>query len=1070
MTPVSTVPDPFRRIPFKTGSGFSYEPPSPVTPVLVRVEKGTAPRGMLLRAGRAAGLACDREGPGRTAFLLLNEGNVGLRCVRHGNRICFMVGRRAVASAGPGTLRAALERALEGARKVPAGELAASSGFNPRAEAPGPDRPCITALVFENLFRDPDAPGDMPDYLACGSLQLASVLTFEGHRVALLKGRLDPGSGFSPLDRLVKALDRDGPRLVCITLLEACVQETALLIKTIKAESKAFVAVGGPMATLTPEHAAAHLEGADFIVRGDAEEALGPLADLCGRLDRERPLPDWAAARIMSMDGTLFLEPGALVMGHAGKVNVLSDLDASPFDVSLIEKRHTVGGFSIETSRGCVHPCTFCTAPSRGRFRARSAPGVMLRLRAYGQRLGELWGRPPDSSLRIQIPDDDFTCRADRAAEILRAFAGSGFLLSSVQASVRDFFERKEQGPVLDAGLPDALAPGLFQDARRLPALLEAPAAGRRERGFNSFVKLGVESFSAEELRRLGKGYRPDQVRQVVEILDVKKIVHDAYFIFSNRRTRINDIVDSLTEIARLKIEHPHTFYVRLPVVPHLVTTYPSPGFRIWLGDRRRGAECDAGDLEIGRWLRLEGFPEYDYPVVERDLPGDPLARRAAERAAEIFEPDARYLGPLDRLRRVVLDALPAIEREEGAHSHAASDGRLAARRLHEAGKMVILQGIRMGRENRIAKPAAGSYRKAAAALGPLDRTAAEARKYLEVGDPRLVLIPTRDCSLRCRYCPMDKEEGKLMDEDTALRSIELLLSTTRPSVILQFFGGEALLRRRFVLDTMQTAMDMAARAKKKIGFIVSTNGVAIDESLIELFSSLPVKVEVSIDGTRSVHLRHRVGKDPGTRSYDSIRRITPVLLRSGIPNDAIMVVNPDTVGRLLESFSHVADLGYRRVQVNPALGVVWSEKAKKQLAAQLHGIEKKFFRRTVKPGGLEFVDLWSFRRPMLLNCELTVDYDGTVYFGNGFLVRTSTPGAFTAGRLEDMEGFDSYYVRRPDNDYLLEHSYPRAITENNLQVGRILGSFVRHVRESFPEEFSSPRPTRAPQAAAHRW
>jgi sulfatase maturation enzyme AslB (radical SAM superfamily) len=340
----------------------------------------------------------------------------------------------------------------------------------------------------------------------------------------------------------------------------------------------------------------------------------------------------------------------------------------------------------------------------------------------------------------------------------------------------------------------------------------------------------------------------------------------------------------------------------------------------------------------------------------------------------------------------------------------------------------------------------------------------------MEVGDPRLVIIPTRDCSLRCRYCPMNKEEGKLMDEETALRAVELLLSATRPSVILQFFGGEALLRRDFVLETMRTAQEMAARAKKKIGFIVSTNGVAMDEPLIELFSRLPVKVEVSIDGTRSVHLRYRVGKDPKTRSYDSIRRITPVLLESGIPLDAIMVVNPDTVGRLCESFSHVADLGYRRVQVNPALGVIWSEKAKKELAAQLHRIERKFFSRSVKPGGLEFVDLWSFRRPMLLNCELTVDYDGTIYYGNGFLVRTSTAGAFTAGRLDALEGFDAYYVRRPENEYLLEHTYPKAITENNLQVARILGSFVRHVRETFPDEFARLRPTRAPQPAAHRW
>jgi MoaA/NifB/PqqE/SkfB family radical SAM enzyme len=316
----------------------------------------------------------------------------------------------------------------------------------------------------------------------------------------------------------------------------------------------------------------------------------------------------------------------------------------------------------------------------------------------------------------------------------------------------------------------------------------------------------------------------------------------------------------------------------------------------------------------------------------------------------------------------------------------------------------------------------------------------------------------------------MIKEEGKLMSAETAVKGIEMILSSERPSVILQFFGGEALLRRRFVLDVMAEAVVMARRLGKKLGFIVSTNGVSLDEPLIDLLRSMPVKIEVSIDGTREVHLKHRIGKDPSTNSYDRIARITPALLQSGIPNDAIMVVNPNTVGKLSESFSHVVDLGYRRVQVNPALGVRWSDEEKRELALQLHEIEKKFFTRTVRPDGLEFVDLWSFRTPMLLNGEITVDYDGTIYFGNGFLVRTSTPGAFTAGRLEDLEGFDACYVRRLDNDYLLEHTYPKPVTRNNLQVGRILGSFVRHIRERFPEEFARPRATRAPESPGHAW
>ncbi|MFH1438169.1 MAG: radical SAM protein [Pseudomonadota bacterium] len=1063
------MPDPFSRIPFSIEGGFHVEPSSFETPVAVLGTAGWA-RPMLLRTARACGLACDRAGRVSAAYVIAT-GAGGVACRRSGGRLVFSLSAATpVGSHSPPELEKIFSSAIASAQEVSREELerAPASCFDVE-EKPARDRG-IKALVFENLFRDPDSPADMENLFTCGSFQLASSLRAWGHDVLALPGRLDSEQVFTRPDLLDEAFSCGRPDLVCITLLEACFDKTRALINLIKSKSDALIAVGGPAATFAPEHAAAHLEGADLIVRGDGEEAVCLVADLCGMLREAGGLTRSILDRVLSLDGVLLLGPGFLAAGHPGRVNRAASLDGCAFDVTLLEKRHVTGGLSLETARGCVHPCAFCTAPSRGLFRGRSAKAMELRLRAYGERIGELWsGGPQASAQRIHFADDDFSCDPGRAAEILGAVRRSGFQLSSFQASVRDFFTRDRGEWKVNREFIEALSPDLFQDAPLAGELERRPPAGMREKRFNSFVKLGVESFCDEELRRMGKGYTVERVRELIAMLDERGIVHDAYFICANRQTRINDIVTSLIEIAGLKIRHPHTFFIRFPIVPYLVTTFVAPGFRKWLSEKekKRGAPGgpDTGDLEIEGWLKAEGYPEYDYPLVKRDMPSDPEAIYAADNLKTIFEPDGMYIKPLENLHAGLKQRLASIEASSGGLSPRASDARLAVRRLSSAARLVVYDGIRQSRERKLPKRVGARVRAAARLFGSAGGIVSEVRRHIEVGDPRLVLIPTRDCSLRCRYCPMTKEEGKLMSIETAVRALELLLSSTRPSVILQFFGGEALLRRDFVLEVMARAQAMAARAGKKLGFIISTNGVSLDRELIGLFRAMPVKVEVSIDGTREVQLANRVGRDPAVNSYDLIRAVTPALLESSIPHDAIMVVTPGTVGRLLESFAHVVDLGYRKVQVNHALGVRWTDEKKKLFAGQLFGIEKKFFGRSARPNGIEFVDLWSLRRPMLLNCEITVDFDGAIYFGNGFLVSSSTPGAFDAGRLDELESFDAYSVRRPDNDYLLEHTYPEGITKNNLQVGRIFASFVRHIREKFPDEFAAMKPTRAPMA-----
>ncbi len=1019
----------------------------PGASVLVKASGREAEPALLVRAIRVAGLAADRAGGVGRVHVTLSRGSERPEASRSGNSARITMGAGLASRLDPGEVLGlivgALARATSGRREPR------------RARARRPGRGGAHVVLLENPFVDPDRPaGEVPRSMACGTFQLASALRRDGVGVGIVPGRLDPRKGFTDMRALGTALRRGGT-MIGLTLLESCFEHQLILARRIRSMSDALVAVGGPMATMAPLHVAAHMAGPILVVRGGGEAVLPGLARLLsGGADDE------AAEAILGMGGVLLLGRDLAVAGHLGRVND-PDPDETPMDFSLLGPEHLGGGLSLETARGCTNPCVFCTTPGRDSHRGRSPEVVASHLEAYSARLEEIYGRhQPAPARRVHICDDDFTCDPARAAGVLDEFGRSGLFLAAFQASIRDLVDgRDAEGcPRLRLGLLDAIRPSLFQDAARGRALAGRPR-GRIPDRMGSFVHLGVEAFDDADLARLGKGYRAADASAVVDALDERGIVHDAYLILSGPGTTLDDLATSLLEVARLKMEHPATFFVRVPVVPFVVPTFPSAAWKVW--SRRIASGSLDGSIELHGILRIHGFPDLDYPLVGRGLPGDPDVRDACEAWDDILETDPLLVRPVENLEAFLRRRLPGIE-DPGR----AARIRRTVRRLSGARSRLAYAGVAMARRGKLPDRVSAAYWSAVESLGNPEAVAREARNLMDVGDPRLVVIPTRDCSLRCGYCPMDKEPGKLMSGQTLDMAVELLLSSSSSDLILQFFGGEALLCRDLVLAGMDRALGMARSAGKNIGFILSTNGLSLDRDLLARIARLPVKVEVSVDGTPGVHNRHRRPRDRGVDSYASATRFASALSRSGIQSEVIMVVTPSTVDCLAESFAHVATLGFGRMQVNHALSVMWSRRHKEAFARELRAIEERFFQGGPGASGIEWVDLRMFTRPMLLNGELTVDHDGTIYHGNGFLVRTATPAEFRAGHLDDLENMDSYIAGKPDNDWLIAHTYPADVAANNMEVARIYGSFIAHMRRRFPAELGHREPTRRPVPA----
>jgi len=310
----------------------------------------------------------------------------------------------------------------------------------------------------------------------------------------------------------------------------------------------------------------------------------------------------------------------------------------------------------------------------------------------------------------------------------------------------------------------------------------------------------------------------------------------------------------------------------------------------------------------------------------------------------------------------------------------------------------------------------------------------------------RLILLITHRCQLRCRYCRVRKF-GADMSESVVSDAVRLLFTSPRRELQLQFFGGEPLLR--FDLIRRAVAEAEARRGGRRLSYLLTTNGIALDATVLEFLGRHRFDVEFSCDGVLGAQRRQRraaAGRAPHAR----VLRNLEALRDSGIAYFVIAVTTPDSVGRLFEEFRSLAELGHRRIQVNYCLGRFWAAAAVRTLLAEMDRIRDFVASRPE----LEFVNATAIRRePVVLNAELTVDCDGGIYRETGVCLEEDFSRAkrdffvadvAQAGRLDRLGSspFDNF--RLLADVYGRRRPAWRRIILNNIETGWAADAWVR--------------------------
>ena len=189
-----------------------------------------------------------------------------------------------------------------------------------------------------------------------------------------------------------------------------------------------------------------------------------------------------------------------------------------------------------------------------------------------------------------------------------------------------------------------------------------------------------------------------------------------------------------------------------------------------------------------------------------------------------------------------------------------------------------------------------------------------------------LCLHIAHTCNLNCEYCfaSQGKYHGErsVMSFEVGKRALDFLIenSGSRRNLEVDFFGGEPLMNFEVVKQLVEYARSVEKDAGKNFRFTLTTNGILIDDDVIEFANKEMSNVVLSLDGRKEIHDRYRVDY-AGNGSWD---RIVPkfqklVEARGGknyYMRGTFTHRNPD----FLEDVKTMLELGFKELSMEPVV------------------------------------------------------------------------------------------------------------------------------------------------------
>ena len=189
-----------------------------------------------------------------------------------------------------------------------------------------------------------------------------------------------------------------------------------------------------------------------------------------------------------------------------------------------------------------------------------------------------------------------------------------------------------------------------------------------------------------------------------------------------------------------------------------------------------------------------------------------------------------------------------------------------------------------------------------------------------------LCLHIAHDCNLACQYCFAEEGEyhGRraLMSFEVGKKALDFLVenSGSRRNLEVDFFGGEPLMNWNVVKQLVEYGRSIEEAKNKKFRFTLTTNGVLLNDEVMEFCNREMGNVVLSLDGRREINDKMRPFRN-GRGSYDLI---VPKFQKFADSRGQNKYYVRGTFTRNNLDFSndavHFADLGFKQMSIEPVV------------------------------------------------------------------------------------------------------------------------------------------------------
>ncbi len=229
-----------------------------------------------------------------------------------------------------------------------------------------------------------------------------------------------------------------------------------------------------------------------------------------------------------------------------------------------------------------------------------------------------------------------------------------------------------------------------------------------------------------------------------------------------------------------------------------------------------------------------------------------------------------------------------------------------------------------------------------------------------------LCLHIAHDCNLACRYCFAEEGEyhGRraLMSYEVGKAALDFLIanSGSRRNLEVDFFGGEPTLNMDVVKELVAYGRQQEKLHNKNFRFTLTTNGVLLNEDIMEFANREMANVVLSIDGRKESNDYMRPFRN-GAGSYDMI---VPKFIKFAQSRNQQQYYVRGTFTHHNLDFSrdvlHLADLGFTQISVEPVVAQQTEDYAIReedlpQLFEQYDLLAKEMIQREKEGRGFNF-------------------------------------------------------------------------------------------------------------------